>query len=366
MAEAHPQLPSLADRLRRRIASGGPITFAEFMEAALYDPAEGFYSRLRVGEGGDFVTSPHLSPVFGELVARQVEQFWVLLDRPEWFSVIEVGAGDGTLAGQVIAAVTEPVRSALRYVAVDRSPAAREALREVEGVRVEASLEEVGRNLVGCILANELLDNLPFHRVRGRPEGPVELYVGLEGDAFALVERRPSSREVERMAGPVAAHREAAVRPADRAFLDRATEVLSRGYVWLADYGFTTTDESGSVHSYRDQRLEEDVLSDPGSRDITTGVDFAALVDHARSLGLAVWGPVAQRDALLSLGFSGWDAQARSRQHEAIAARRGVEAMRIYSDRTRANLLISRTGLGAFFVLCLGVETDRAPGFARG
>jgi SAM-dependent MidA family methyltransferase len=366
MAEAHPQLISLADRLRRRIASHGPITFAEFMEAALYDPAKGFYSRLRVGEGGDFVTSPHVSPVYGELVARQVEEFWDLLDRPDPFSVIEVGAGDGTLAGRIIRTVTEPARSALRYVAVDRSPAAREVLGQNEGIRVESNLEEVGRGLVGCVVANELLDNLPFHRVRARPDGTVELFVGLEGEAFVLVERPPSSEEVERLAGPVPAKQEAVVRPADRAFLDRATEVLSRGYVWLADYGFTSLEETGTVHSYRHQRLEEDVLSDPGSRDITTGVDFAALMEHARSLGLAVWGPVTQRDALLSLGFGHWDAQARLRQNEAIAARRGIEAMRIYSDRTRANLLISRTGLGAFHVLCLGVGTDRAPGFARG
>src|SRR5918996_5087543 len=78
-------------RLRDRIAAEGPITFAEFMEAALYDPDGGFYSRLPVGEEAHFVTSPHLSPVFGRLVARQVAEFWGLLDRPARFGVIEVG-----------------------------------------------------------------------------------------------------------------------------------------------------------------------------------------------------------------------------------------------------------------------------------
>ncbi|MGH2556542.1 MAG: SAM-dependent methyltransferase, partial [Actinomycetota bacterium] len=92
---------TLGERLRDRIVAEGPITFAEFMETALYDPDGGFYSRLSVGEEGHFVTSPHLSPVFGRLVAGQVAEFWELLDRPARFDVIEVGAGDGTLAHQI-------------------------------------------------------------------------------------------------------------------------------------------------------------------------------------------------------------------------------------------------------------------------
>src|SRR6266571_5224741 len=89
---------TLAARLRRRIREQGPITFADFMEAALYDPEEGFYTRPPVGEGGHFVTSPHVSRVFGELSGRQVEQMWEALGRPEPFSIVEAGAGDGTLA----------------------------------------------------------------------------------------------------------------------------------------------------------------------------------------------------------------------------------------------------------------------------
>jgi SAM-dependent MidA family methyltransferase len=366
MPETGPEMPSLADRLRQRITSSGPVTFADFMEMALYDSAEGFYSKLRVGEGGDFVTSPHVSPVFGRLVARQVEEFWHLLDRPDPFYVIEVGAGEGTLAGQVIRALAEPVPSALRYVAVDRSAAAREVLSRLDGVRVAESLEEIGGGLAGCILANELLDNLPFHRVLGRQDGPVELFVGLDGDELVLVEGPPSSDRILEMARHVPAGEETVVRPGADTFLDQAAQTLSRGYVWVVDYGFTSVEETGSTHGYLEQRLVEDVLSDPGSRDITAGVDFAALADHARSMGLAVWGPVTQRDALLSLGFRALDEEAQSRQLQAISERRGIEALRIYSDRTRANLVLSRSGLGAFYVLCLGVKTDRSPGFARG
>lgn len=359
-------VPRLADRLRLRIEADGPITFAEFMEAALYDPFEGFYSRLRVGEQGDFVTSPHVSPVFGQLVARQVEEFWDLLERPHPFSVIEVGGGDGTLAGQVIGALAGPVRSALRYVAVDRSPAAREVLRRLDGVQVEEGLVAVGRGLAGCILANELLDNLPFHWLRGGQGGSVELFVHMEGGRFALVERPPSSKRLVELAPRLRPGEEWLVRPGTDALLEQAAQVLSRGYVWLVDYGFTTAEEAPSVHGYRGQRLEEDVLSDPGSRDITAGVDFAGLARRARERGLSVWGPVTQREALLSLGFRELDEQAQTRQVQAVTERRGIEAMRLYSHRTKANLLLGRMGLGAFHVVCLGVGTDRAPAFAGG
>src|SRR5206468_1419434 len=94
--------PTLADRLRARIRAEGPITFHDYMDAALYDERDGFYSRSPIGEEGDFVTSPHVSPAFGVLLAGQVEQFWHLLERPDPFHVIEAGAGDGTLAGQIL------------------------------------------------------------------------------------------------------------------------------------------------------------------------------------------------------------------------------------------------------------------------
>jgi SAM-dependent MidA family methyltransferase len=355
----------LADRLRRRIEAEGPMTFADFMDAALYDPEGGFYSRLPVGERGDFVTSPHVSPVFGELVARQVHDFWELLDGPDPFDVVEVGAGDGTLARQVLASIVDPVRPAVCYTGVDRSPAARRALGEA-GIRPAAALDEVTPGLVGCVLANELLDDLPFHRVRGVAGGVAELFVGLDEDRLTLIEGTPSSEEVVRLAAAVDDGKEGIVRPLAAAFIDQAVEVLARGYVWMVDYGFRAGEEPGTVHGYRRQRLEEDVLSEPGSLDITAGVDFAALVRHARDRGLAVWGPVTQRDALLSLGFRQVDDRAQERQRRAVAARRGVEALRIYSNRTRANLLLSPTGLGAFYVLCLGVGTDRPPRFAQG
>ena len=354
----------LTDTLRAKIEQAGPITFADFMEAALYDPERGFFSRPVVGEAGHFVTSPHVSPVFGILVARQVEEFWELLSRPDPFMVVEVGAGDGTLARQVLESLSAEARKAVRYVAVERARVAREAL-SASGIEAVADLEHIAPAGEGCVLANELLDNLPFHRVRGTDAGPAELYVEWAGDGFALVEGPLSSPDLAALAPDLPEGREGVLSPMALRFLDLARHLLGRGYVWIADYALDPDDPTASVHGYRRHELEPDVMADPGSRDITAGVDFEALRSHARVSGLSVWGPVSQREALLALGFRDLDRRAQSRQQEAIAARRGIDAIRIYSNRTRANMLVANGGLGDFKVLCVGVDAEVPPRSVR-
>jgi SAM-dependent MidA family methyltransferase len=356
---------TLARRIRERIATRGPITFAEFMDAALYDPGEGFYARLPVGEVGDFVTSPHISTVFGRLLARQIGEFWDALGRPPAFPIIEAGAGDGTLARQILDFLPDQARGAARYATVERSSAARAAL-QARGLGSVETFDALPAGMAGCILANELLDNLPFHRIRQTAEGPVELLVSLDGDRFVLVEGAISSPAVaDLVPAGMQPGDEAALSPATLAFLQRAAAQLDRGYLLLIDYGWISGARRDLVHGYRGQRSSAEVLADPGSRDITAGVDFGLLARWARQHGLATWGPVLQRDALLALGYREWDREAQQRQVEAVGARRGIEALRLYSDRNRANLLLGRAGLGAFYFLCLGVGATPPPRFAR-
>jgi SAM-dependent MidA family methyltransferase len=254
--------------------------------------------------------------------------------------------------------------SVLRYKAVERSPAARRAL-EAKGLEALQSLNDVGEPVVGCVIANELLDNLPFHRLRGGSDGTVELFVDVEGDGFALVEGPPSSGALLALAPVLAPGEEFVVSPATLEFVDEAEAALERGFVWVVDYGFADDADRRSVHGYKDHRVHDELLAEPGSTDITAGVDFAAVARHARGRGLEVWGPVSQRDALLALGFRELDEQAQARQVDALDARRGVDALRIYSDRNRAGLLLSRDGLGAARVLCLGKNVAAPPSSLR-
>jgi SAM-dependent MidA family methyltransferase len=357
----------LAERIAARIRRSGPLTFAEFMDQALYDAEGGFYSRPRPGEEGDFLTSPHVSPAFGRLLARQVVECWEVLGGPSGFAVVEVGAGDGTLAAQVLAGIPEGIRSSIHFTGVERGADARASLRE-RGLRAVSSLDRVAPSEAGMLFANELLDNLPFHRIRRRSTGLVELHVGLDGDRFVLVEGPLSDQSLTRYGARLRPGQDGVANVEADRFLERAASLFRRGVLWVDDYGFGGCSDAGDalVHGYLGHRVTADVLDRPGSRDITAGVDFERLVEHAAELGMPSWGPVSQRSALLALGFRDLETRSRAEQVEALDGRRGLDALRIYSGRTRANLLLATPGLGEFLVLTVGVGvTDPPPSVAR-
>jgi SAM-dependent MidA family methyltransferase len=356
----------LKRRLLARIASTGPISFAEFMEAALYDPAEGFYSRPPIGEREQFVTSPHVSPAFGDLLARQLAECWDLLNRPRPFQVVELGAGDGTLGVQIVAAAAAvpELAEALTYVAVERSAGARQALVE-RGFEARPDLPSAGR-ITGCLLANEVLDNVPFRRFRQRDGAVVEVLVGAEGGRLIEVEA-PAPREVLAEVNgrlhPGAEHPDSL---AGRELIREASATLERGYALVFDYGFAPGETPGPVHAYRDQAVLPDVLEDPGSRDVTAAVDWEAIVTEAGRGGLQVWGPVPQREALLALGYRMWAAGVRRRQAEAEERGDWRAATRLYGERSRASILIDPAKLGGLQLLVLGTERLPPPASVLG
>jgi SAM-dependent MidA family methyltransferase len=345
---------TLQRQLLERIASSGPITFADFMEAALYDPEEGFYARPPVGERGHFVTSPHVSPAFGDLVARQLAECWEVLDRPRPFSVVELGAGDGTLGAQLVAAIgsVPDLAEAFRYSAVERSAGAREAL-VARGFEAHSDLLSVGP-VRGCVLANEVLDNVPFRRVRKRGEKLVEVLVGAEGDSLVEVEDHAPEEVLAAVDGRIRAGQDRPV-PSTEPVRDLAA-TLERGYAFLFDYGFEAGESPGPVHAYRDQDVLPEVLADPGSRDVTAAVDWEAIAAETARAGFQVWGPVPQREALLALGYRIWSAGVRRRQAEAEESGDWRAATRLYGERSRASILIDPAKLGGLHLLALGTE----------
>ncbi len=151
-------IPGLVERIR----AGGPIPFAAFMEAALYDPAGGFYAAggRAGGRSGQFLTSPEVGPLFGAVLARALDAWWEDAGRPSPFVVVDAGAGPGTLARAVLAArPAVAVDGALRYVAVERAAAQRAAHAGLAVASAETLPDEP---FAGVVVANELLDNLPF------------------------------------------------------------------------------------------------------------------------------------------------------------------------------------------------------------
>jgi SAM-dependent MidA family methyltransferase len=365
-----PVSDDLGARLRRRIEEAGPITFAEFMESALYDPDGGFFegergraTRGAVGPDGDFVTSPHVSPLFGTLLSRLVEDVRSRLGDPDPFTVVEVGAGDGTLARPLAEGLTET--RATNLVLVERTARHRESLAALADslpvpARVVATVSELAPGSVtGCVLANEVLDNLPFHRVRHGPHGPVEVFVGVEDGALILVEQPPSSPETSAAAQHLPEGREALVPTGAYELLTGIGAALQRGFVVLVDYAAGSG--GAEVHGYRMHRPVADVLARPGATDVTAGVDFDDVARFAEGCGFRSCGWVTQRDLLLALGYREELDRLLARQGDLLNEGRGAEAARLYSERGRAGLLVDAGGFGGFRALCLGKDVGIPP-----
>lgn len=331
----------MSSRVRAAIEAAirerGPITFAEYMELALYGPG-GYYHGLRVGPRGDFVTSPHVHPVFGTLLGRAVRSLWDALGRGTPLRLTEVGAGDGTLARQLLAELQDVP---LDYAVVEVGAQARRALASLEGVRLLDRLPTCD-----VVLAHELLDNLPFRVIRdGR-----EVRIGLDETGEPTPVLAPLDDELAR-----AGISEGIVPVGALRFVDEVAEAVGQGFALLIDYA-----GPAEVHGYRGHHVVADVLAEPGSADITAGVDLEAIARHARARGLVAHAPVTQRAALSALGFGAWARGELDRQRALLDGGDGRAAVRAWAGRSAASLLVDPAGLGRMRWLLLAT-----PGLPR-
>lgn len=343
------------------------MTFAAFMHAALYDPADGFFVGAPVGETEHFVTSPHVSPVFGSLLAVQLEDAWEALGRPSPFTVIEAGAGDGTLAEQIRAASggTEWAPD-LRYICLEQSPVARGAIGARDLVAAATIEEAAPEPITGVVIANELFDNLPFHRVRLDGDRLLEVFVGERDGRLVEVLGEATDEARAAIGAGLQAGSEQPSSPAARATATSLARILARGYFFAIDYGFVAGEVPSPVRGYRGQKLVTDLLADPGGSDVTGPVDFDALADTVRAAGLTVWGPVTQRDALLALGYRKMLDTLRERQAELERAGRWRWSVAVWNQRGETAMLIDPKGLGSLKVLAAGTTGSRPPKLVRG
>ena len=326
----------LSNILRARIISQGPLTVAQFMEAALYDERLGYYARAaqRSGTRGDFYTSVDVGPLFGELLAEFSARAFraIFADDPAaggaW-DLVEAGAGNGRLSRDVLDALArdhEDAYARVRLHLVERSAAARRQQVDSLGPhagRLVSSGTAVPTGVRGVVLANELLDAMPVHRVRMGPHGLVETYVDIEGEAFVLREGAPSTPALaEYFSGPgvpLAEGRVADVSLDAVAWTSAAAASLARGYLLLIDYGheaarlYDAAHAEGTLRSYSRHMVDAPGagapttpawLLEPGSRDLTAHVDFTAITNAAVAAGLQRLAFLDQGSFLLSMGLA--------------------------------------------------------------
>lgn len=312
-------MPSLVERLRERISREGPISFRDFMAAALYDPEAGYYARgAAIGEPGDFATSPTISPAFAAAIAkrfrRECHPFEGAID------FVEVGAGDGRFLADFAAGLArqDPAfASRVRLTAVEGSPRARQRLAErgLPGpLRLLASAEEVPEGSVsGWIFSNELFDALPVVRVEGSTRGPQELRVGFEGGRFVWVgaPATESCRAHLGAFGIALAPGQAGEIAFDAAPLyRRLARAIVRGSIVTFDYGHRAAvlyhplaRPRGTLAVHSGGRRGGDPLGRPGEVDLTAHVNWDDLSRAGDAEDLVTRGVFRQGRYLLEAGL---------------------------------------------------------------
>jgi SAM-dependent MidA family methyltransferase len=313
------------------------ITFREFMELALYYPVHGGYYTdpgTRAAKD-DYYTSPAAHPAFGAAIAIQLRSMWWALDRPQPFSAVELGAGDGLLARDVVAYAARldgPFAGALRYVTVERD-------------------ERAPTDVTGCVLSNELVDAMPVARFQVEEGQVAEVFVTVDADG-SLGERlgepvTPAIGEILATIGrelPDGFRGE--VNDGIRPWMEGVEKILSRGFVLTIDYGGTSQEiyarEKGTLQTYFRHVDGLSPYQNVGRQDMTAHVDFTSVEAEGARVGLRPIGLMTQRRMLRRCGIDRIEAQLRE-----IGLAESVLAANLHG----LGKLTRPDGLGGFRVL---------------
>ena len=300
---------SLAARLRERIREAGPLTFRDWMSAALYDERGGYYQRRgaeRWGRAGDYRTAPERSRLFAATFARHFTKLYEELDRPPVFHLVEAGGGAGRFAHGVLTTLRRDaphVYESVRYVFDEAGSDSRRRAAELlapfaERVEFRRLSELNDRPDPFIIFSNELLDAFPVHRVTVRDGRLLESYVGIDdGGGFVFIDAEPSTPRLAehfvRLGVSLEEGQAAEVNLEASDWLARAAEVAGSVFVITVDYGDEAASLYGAPHrregtlrSFRGHELIEDVLSDPGGQDLTTTVNWTQAIADGERAGL--------------------------------------------------------------------------------
>jgi SAM-dependent MidA family methyltransferase len=334
----------LATKLIARLGEHGPVSFRDFMEAALYDEKYGYYrtSPPKIGPAGDYYTSSNVHRVFGATLAGALSPLLAGLAGPpsERVTLVELGAGTGQLARDILETLKdeEPALfERLEYVVVESSPVMVELERQtLDGFqdRVRwAPLSDLGE-LRGVILSNEFFDALPVHVVRVSGTYLLEQYVAADPDSesgLKLLWQETSTPTIaeymRRMSVKPAEHQTVEVGLDATSWMERISSALVEGFLVTIDYGdlvellWGGDRPGGTLRSFRRHQLISSALEKPGEQDLTASVNFSALIEYGRTLGLEMVSYERQHSFLMRHGLVervGWISGLQSR----LAAKR--------------------------------------------
>ena len=300
-----------------RIKEEGPISFHDYMEMALYYPGLGYYTKdsAQFGKGGDYYTSPVLSSIYGNMLGKQIEEMWHVLEKKD-FTIVEYGAGAGNLCADILQYLknNEEIYEKLEYVIIEKGDFLASKQKSIlkEKVRWVNDISEL-ETFSGCILSNEVLDNFAVHVVEMQDQ-LMEVFVDYEN----------GFKEILLPAGPdlVAYFIDQNIElPKDyrteinmeaKSWLKNNATHLQSGFQITIDYGFRAHEyykpdrSKGTLACYFQHKVSENFYVQPGQQDITAHVNFTSLAEWGKEFGFKVNGYTNQNYFLRSLGVANY------------------------------------------------------------
>lgn len=369
---------TLKTTLREQITrSGGWISFADYMESVLYTPETGYYNggAAKFGAGGDFVTAPEMSPLFGQTLARQAAQ---ILNAVDQGSILEFGAGSGKLAVDLLRALEELDHLPQHYYILDLSADLQQRQRTTIEQHIPHLVSRVHwlsalpEQFEGLILANEVLDAMPLHLVAWQDSSIAERGVIWKDHGLAWQDRPLANQELFEIARQLPPADQSSLHTyiseislANRHFIRSLASLLQRGAILLIDYGFGQSEYyhpqryQGTLMCHYRHHAHDDPFFLPGLQDITSHVDFSAIARTALDSGLELAGYTTQAHFLINCGITD------------LLTRTPADQPGCYLPLvSQVQRLVSPAEMGELFkvmVLSKGIEPDTAAyGFTRG
>ncbi|HBB36180.1 MAG TPA: hypothetical protein DDZ80_03290 [Cyanobacteria bacterium UBA8803] len=364
------------------------ITFAEYMDLVLYHPEQGYYATgaVNIGSEGDFFTSPHLSKDFGELLAEQFAQLWDILGQPKPFTLMEMGAGQGLLAADVLSYLHREYPScfdALEYIIVEKAAGLiarqQEIIKQLTlpkiPLRWSAFAEILENSITGCCFSNELVDALPVHQFILAGGQLKEIYVTLasaEGDEINFREvtdiiSTPKLKKyfdlvgIDLLSGAYPDGYRSEVNLAALDWLSTVTSKLKRGFLLTVDYGYSAeryympARHQGTLQCYYRHQHHDNPYLYIGQQDITAHVNFTALERQGELCGLPKLGFTQQGLFLMALGLGDRIAAlSATNDVRGQTVAKAQDLVAIMRRRDVLHQLMNPMGLGGFGVLVQG------------
>lgn len=351
---------NLQEIIVQKIQDEGQIPFHDFMEMCLYYPELGYYtsSRNKIGSSGDFYTSACLTPVFGAMIGKQLEEMWVALGSKS-FTIVEYGAGDGSLCHDLLNYLQQNAKlyEQLSYCIIEKSAVMRDIEKShlPDKVRWFNSISDISP-ITGCILSNELLDNFAVHPVLMEDE-LLEAYVTHENGFNETW--KPASQELKDylqelgMELPKDFRTEINLQALE--WIKAIAKSLTRGFVLTIDYGYLISElfkpgkSQGTLLGYHNHSVSDNIYDQVGQQDITAHVNFSALIHWAEKFGLRTCGYTHQCHFLLGLGFKKALEDQFSTEKNVIHAARQVSVIShtlLFDMGLKYKVLIQGKGVG--------------------